>query len=91
MNLLNSFGNPKDKKILIPKSIYANKNKDRIGYTFHWMLYGNRDMDKEKIFLPSDGESNNNILKMVYNAGMIITYMVSLGDIENNKDYLIDK
>lgn len=88
---MNSFGNSKDKKIIIPKSIYANKNKDRIGYTFHWMIYGNRDMDKEKIFLPNDGESSNNILKMVYNAGMIITYMVSLGDVENNKDYLIDK
>lgn len=41
-------------------------------------MCGNRDIEKEKLFIPNE-ESNNNLSKMVYNAGMIIVYMMTLG------------
>ncbi|CAD8208434.1 unnamed protein product [Paramecium octaurelia] len=89
LNLLNSIPHWKDKKVITPKSIYANRNKNQIGYTFHWMMCGNRDIEKEKLYLPNE-ENNNNLSKMVYNAAMIVVYMMTLGQIETNKDYLIE-
>ena len=41
-------------------------------------MSGNRDVDKEKLFIPTE-ESNNNLSKMVYNSAMIIVYMMTLG------------
>lgn len=41
-------------------------------------MSGNRDTDIEKLFVPNE-ESNNNLSKMVYNAAMIVVYMMTLG------------
>lgn len=51
-------------------------------------MYGNRDM-VESEYIPKN--EDNNLPKMVYNAGMIIVYMMTLGEISENLDFLIDK
>jgi hypothetical protein len=42
----------------------------------------------ENEYIPKN--EDNNLPKMVYNAGMIIVYMMTLGEIQENLDFLID-